>query len=72
MGIESINRVAAHNIQSSVAARPVSESSEVSDAAAQELSSASMQQAVSVQKASDTERIVVQVQMAENRIQMLR
>ncbi|MFQ7574438.1 MAG: flagellar protein FlaG [Lachnospira sp.] len=54
MGIESINRVAAHNIQSSVAARPVSESSEVSDAAAQELSSASMQQAVSVQKASDT------------------
>lgn len=53
MGIESINRVAAHNIQSSVAARPVSESSEVSDVAAQELSSASMQQAVSVQKASD-------------------
>lgn len=53
MGIESINRVAAHNIQSSVAARPVSESSEVSDAAAQELSSASMQQAVSLQKASD-------------------
>lgn len=54
MGIESINRVAVHNIQSSVAARPVSESSEVSDAAAQELSSASIQQAVSVQKVSDT------------------
>lgn len=54
MGIESINRVAAHNIQSSVAARPVAESPDVSDAAAQELSASSMQQAASVQKTSDT------------------